>query len=162
MLQIFKLFPDANVNGDVGEQYLKREAYKAKIESSRLFHLVVGLVAGGTSFRMATKLVSTTKAISHMSCFCECREGFAASFVRVVFSVSLKKISEMLRCQWAFSIALDIGAKQGTSYLDFRVRFEHGSKLHNFHLLSIPLFGCKAVDIIFTAGSKLLDVIAPK
>eukprot|EP00171_Calliarthron_tuberculosum_P002636 IDg2636t1 len=161
-LQIFKLFPDANGDGDDGEQDLNREAYKVEIKSSRLFHLVVGFVACGTSFRMATRLVSTTKAVSHMSCFGGCSEGRAASFVRVVCAASLQKISELLRCQWAFSIAVDVGTKQGTSYLDFRVRFEHGAKVHNFHLLAIPLFHRKTADIIFTASSKLLDVIAPK
>jgi hypothetical protein len=111
---------------------------------------------------MSARLVSVAKTISHMSCFGWCSEGRAASFLRVVCAGILQEISELLRMQWALSLAFDVGSKQGTSYLDVRVRFEHDGKVHNLHLLAITLFHRKTAAVIFEAGSKLLDVIAPK
>lgn len=160
-LNIFKIFADADMDNDDGEQDLNRDAYKVEIKSSRLFNLIVGFIACGASFRMSSRLVCVTKTISHMSCFGGCSEGRAASYVRVVCAASLQKISELLRIQWAFSLALDVGSKQGTSYLDLRVRFEHHGKLHNLHLIAIPLFDRKTAAIIFEASSKLLNVLAP-
>ncbi len=160
-LNIFKIFADADMDNDDGEQDLNRDAYKVEIKSSRLFNLIVGFIACGASFRMSSRLVCVTKTISHMSCFGGCSEGRAASYVRVVCAASLQKISELLRIQWAFSLALDVGSKQGISYLDLRVRFEHHGKLHNLHLIAIPLFDRKTAAIIFEASSKLLNVLAP-
>lgn len=164
-LQVFKLvsITEPEAADEEGEQDVTNMArYKVEIKSSRLFHLLVGFVACGSSFRMAARLVNITKTVSHMSCFGGCNQARAASLIRVICAASLQKIAKLLRRQWAFSIALDVGSKQGSSYLDFRVRFEHQGKLHNVHLLAIPLFDRKSAETIFTAGSKLLDVIAPK
>lgn len=34
--------------------------------------------------------------------------------------------------------------------------------MHSFHLLSVPLVYLKTAEIIFSAGSKLLDLNSPK
>eukprot|EP00171_Calliarthron_tuberculosum_P003807 IDg3807t1 len=55
-----------------------------------------------------------------------------------------------------------VGGKMGTIYLDILVRFVVKSKLFNLHLLAIPLHGCKNASSIFTAATKMLEVLSPK
>lgn len=83
-------------------------------------------------------------------------------FVRVVCAASLQNIFDLRSRQWAFSFALDVGIKQGTSYLDFRARFEQDGKLHKLHLVAVPIVRRKTSAIIFAARSKLLGSLAPK
>ena len=140
LLQLASEHSAADVDNDDGEQDLNRDAYKVKIQSSRLFNLVVGFIACGASFRMSSRLVCVTKTISHMSCFGGCSEGRAASYVRVVCAASLQKISELLRIQWAFSLALDVGSKQGTSYLDYIRRYKVSEKfIYLLRNLKLPV-----------------------
>jgi hypothetical protein len=64
-------------------------------------------------------------------------------YTRVVCAVNLQNLSKLLSQCWAFALALDFGSKQGTSDLEFRLRFCHDDVFHNFHVLAIPLYDFK-------------------
>jgi len=46
----------------------------------------------------------------------------------------------------------------GKSYFDNRVRIHIDGKLHNFHILTIPMFNQHTADNIFRLVSRFLDV----
>jgi hypothetical protein len=96
-----------------------------------------------------------------MSCFKGCSEGRCATFTRVVCAVNLQKLSDLLSQCWAFSLALDVGTKQGTSYLDVRLRFGLDGVLHNFHMLALPMFERKTSRAIFDTVVKALSLLEP-
>jgi hypothetical protein len=161
-LEIFKLIvdPDRIDGGDgVDGEDVQPVLYEVKIASSRCFDLVLGFVSCGSSFRMSSRLADVTKSVSNMGCFAGCTEGKCAMYTRVICAVNLQKISEILSKCWAFAIALDVGSKQGTSYLDFRVRFYYDGLIHNFHVLAIPLYDRKTAAIIKNCICTAMDVI---
>lgn len=136
--------------------------YNVSIKSARLFHLIVKFVARCASFRMATGLAHDVKEVTNMSCFVGASEERVAHFVRVVCASNLQIIGHCLQRVWAFGIALDVGSKDGTSYLDIRARFCLDGKLRNLHLLAIPLHEGKTASAIFSAETRMLDVLAPR
>jgi hypothetical protein len=158
-LEIFKLFEDADRTDGAGGADVNIEAYEVKIASSRCFDLVLGYVSCGSSFRTTSRLVDFTKSVSRMGCFSGCTEGKIAMYRRVICAANLQKLSEMLSKCGVFAVALDVGSKQGTSYLDFRVRFCYAGVLHNFHVLAIPFYYHKTAEIIKNSPCKALDVL---
>lgn len=94
--------------------------------------------------------MDVTKTILHMDCFNRCTDEQTTSFVKVVYIMSLQKITELLHMQWAILLTLDVGSKQDTSYLDFQVWFKYQSKLHNLHFFPISLFNCDTIKVILT------------
>jgi hypothetical protein len=139
-----------------------RKDYQVKIRSARCFDLVVGFVAAGVSFRMASRLATHTQDVSKMGCFKRCSEGHCATFTRVVCAVNLQKLSSLLSQCWGFSLALDVGTKQGTSYIDVRLRFSVDDDMHNFHMLALPMFERKTASIIFNTIVKALSALEPR
>ena len=59
-------------------------------------------------------------------------------------------------------MASDTSTHYGKSYFDNRVRIHIDGKLHNFHILAIPMFNQHTADNIFHLVSRFLDVIAPQ
>ena len=73
----------------------------------------------------------------------------------------LQILSDILSSVWGFSIALDSSTHQGKGYLDTRVRFYLRGKLHNFHVLAIPLFERHTAENMFRVAVKCFDVLCP-
>lgn len=132
------------------------------IKSTRLFHLIVKFVARGASFRMAEGLAKDVIEVTNMSCFTGASRERITHFVRVTCASNLQVIADSLRRVYAFGIALDVGSKSGTNYLDIRARFINKSRLVNLHLLAIPLHDGKKAPALFFAATKMLNVLAPK
>lgn len=80
------------------------------------------------------------------------------SYVLPVF----KGIHEILRCWWEYSIELDVGHKQGTSYMGVWVKFcTTSGKLPNVHVVAIPLHDSKTEETQFNVCSKDLEIVDP-
>lgn len=139
-----------------------KESYSLLITSARLFHIVVKFVARGASFRMAALLAADTQEVTKMSCFTGATTERVSHFVSAVCTSNLQIIAAFLKRCWAFGIALDVGSKRGTNYLDIRVRFNRKAKLHKLYLLAISLHGGKTAPAIFGASSRMLDALAPR
>jgi hypothetical protein len=171
-LAIFQHFDDAALDEEstgaapsaiIPEQELNREAYFLRVNSIRMFKMVIGFVSKGASFRSASRFVAIAKDVTKMNYLSGCSEGRCATFVRIVFASSLQGIHEMLCGSWAYSIALDVGHAQGTSYLDVRVRFcTPSGTIANYHVLPIPLFENKTADTQFDLCRLVMDVVDPQ
>lgn len=135
--------------------------YTVVIKSARLFHLISRFIARGVTFRMAEGLASDVKEVTQMSCFIGASRERITHFVRTICASNFQNIATCMRRVYSFGIALDVGAKAGTSYLDIRARFTHGSCLVNLHLMAIPLHEGKRAPVLFAAAVKMLDVLVP-
>lgn len=160
-LRFFTVLEDSESESDDEDEDEEKD-YTVFIKSSRLFHLIVRFVARGASFRMAEGLASDVKEVTQMSCFVGASRERVTHFVRMVCVSNLQIIGHCLRGVYAFGIAFDVGAKGGTNYLDIRARFVHKSALVNVHLLAIPLHDGKRAPALFTAATKMLNVLAPE
>lgn len=158
-LRFFTVLEDSDESEDSDEE--DEKDYTVFIRSTRLFHLIVRFVARGASFRMAEGLASDVLEVTEMSCFAGASRERVTHFVRVVCAANLQTIGHCLRRVYSFGIALDVGAKSGTNYLDIRARFVHGAKLINLHLLAIPLHDGKRAPVLFAAATRMLDTLAP-
>jgi len=90
-----------------------------------------------------------------------------AGYARIVLAHSLQLISTILnpgknRSCWAFSLASDASTHYGSSYLDNRIRVHIDGKLHNFHLIAIPMYEKHSGKNMFILIRRVLDVICPR
>lgn len=151
-LSIFKEHEDAAATDN-------EEVYSVKILSVRRFKMVLGFVAKGASFRSASRFVDVAREVTKLSYLRGCSEGVCATYVRIICAASLQSIHDLLRDCWAYSIALDVGHAQGTSYLDVRVRLCTSGRLVNLHVVALPLHTNKTAEAQFNTASKALNVV---
>ena len=63
---------------------------------------------------------------------------------------------------WAFSLANDTSTHYSKSYFDNRIWGHINGKLHNFHLVAIPMFEQHTGENMFLLVSHVLDVLCPR
>lgn len=154
-LSAFKLHSDVAPDCNEG-------VYHVKLNSVRRFKLVLGFVSKGASFRSAARFVEVTREVTKLSYLRGCSEGVCAFYVRIICATSLQAIFQLLRHCWAYSIALDVGHSQGTSYMDVRIRFcTHSGSMANVHLIALPLHVNKTAAVQFDTAVKALDAVDP-
>lgn len=135
--------------------------YRAHIKNLKLFKLVIGQVALGSSFRLAARQIACVREELSLGYLRACDRGKVASFVRVAAAACLQKLREILCSVWAFSVAFDSATVQTTSYFDVRVRFVIGTTLHCCHLLCLPLFGSHTGQLMFDVFKEAMDALCP-
>ena len=140
---------------------LQTDRYRIPIKNPIQFRIIVGYVGGGASFRMASRFLQLTKDLTGLASLGSASEGKVTSLIRFVCAINLQKITEMLDSSWTFSIAMDMSTHISTSYLDIRIRVFVGGKIHNLHLLAIPMFSSHTGEEIFLHAERALDVICP-
>jgi hypothetical protein len=131
------------------------------IKNMKLFKLVVGQVALGCSFRVASRQISLVREELSLGYLNGCNQVMVSRFVRVAAAACLQKISEFLKRTWAFSVAFDSSTIQATSYFDLRVRFAADAELHCFHLVALPLHGSHTGQLMFDVFEQAMDAIIP-
>ncbi|EEY65122.1 uncharacterized protein PITG_16316 [Phytophthora infestans T30-4] len=136
--------------------------YEIVIKNQRLYDLAIKFVACGASFRLASRMVQCTKEETKMTFYGGCSDNRVAGYVRAVIASNLQKIALMMRSSWAYAIATDATAHQGTSYLDIRVRLWQNRSLHDFHLLTVPALNQHPAPSIMKTLEKFLDVMDDK
>ena len=85
----------------------------------------------------------------------------ASKHTQVVCAASFHFISDSLVKWWEFSLPFNVSMHQDNSYLDIHVWFFVKYILHNFPMLSIPLYGSHNVEFMFNALVVLLDSLDP-
>ena len=90
----------------------------------------------------------------------------AAGYARTVLAHSLHLIATILDPQknqstWAFSLANDASTHYGRSYLNNHIRIHVNGKLHNFHLLAIPMYETHTGENMFHLIMHVLDIVCP-
>jgi len=132
--------------------------YEVVIPNRDEFRLVVKNLSGGMSFRQLSVSMTISRRFWVLHSNCDSfliRTGVSrignltdmkvASYARIVLARSLQLITTILdpqknRSAWAFSLANDASTHYGRSYLDNRIRVHVDGKLHNFHLVAIPMY----------------------
>ncbi len=128
-----------------------------------LFRLAVRYVSCGTSFRMASELISCTYNVLGNPGLRVCSCDEISNFVQAVYAVNLQRIADLLRRSWAFSLALDSATHQSTSFLDlcFRIFVPNYHSIVNLHGCTLLMFDHHTRDIMSTMVSKFLTVLYP-
>ena len=89
-------------------------------------------------------------------------EGDVATHCRIVCSINLQYLKEILSKVWAFAIAIDAGNNAGTAYLDLRARCYFKNNLQNVHILAIPMREWHTGEYQYNLLAEAMDVIAPE
>ncbi|GMG17119.1 unnamed protein product [Phytophthora fragariaefolia] len=134
------LFEAVGKDGEAVKDVSEAVRYIARVKTHRQFSLLVKFIAGGASFRQAALQIECVKVETGIGDYGGCSDAVAANYARVGCAQSLQLLAECMSQVWAFSLAFDGSTHQGMSYLDVRLRFGRGNRLHNFHLLAVPLF----------------------
>ena len=154
-LKMFQRSESAAVEGSDGPL----TQYKVKINHSKRFSLVVGVVALGASFRLASRTMQLFRDESGIGLYSGCSDMLVADYARVACAVGLQVIYEALCRVTGFSIALDASTHQCMSYLDVRIRFLMHGNINNFHLLAIPLVDRHTGENMFNVVTTFLDAL---
>ena len=122
-LAVFKHHHDAALNDNEapGEQDINCEAYYVTIASVRNFKIVLGFISMGALFCSSSCPVDVARKVCKSSYLAVCGQGVCASYARIICAASFQAMHDILRGCWAYSVALDVGHAQGTSYLDLRI-----------------------------------------
>lgn len=130
-------------------------SYTLKVTNKSNFHIVIGQVALGSSFRMTSESIARHRTNGALAYIGSISEGEVARYVQALTAMSLQRIGNILkddRC-WAFSIAFDGATNHGESYIDVRARFCTGTQISNVHLLAIPI-------TVRHTGENMCNVVA--
>jgi len=138
-----------------------KEAYVANVPSKVQFYSCVKMVSSGLSFRQTSRVMHDMKETLGIPSLGSVSPQRVSSFIRIVCASNLQTIGTMLRSAWAFSIALDGGNKSDTSYLDVRIRVCIQNRLHNLHVIAIPMRERHTGENMFNLVSTTLDNLAP-
>jgi hypothetical protein len=86
-------------------------------------------------------------------------EGQVATYARIVCSVVLQKLRDILGESWAFSVSLDTSTVEGTGFMDVRICVCLAGKIINAHALALPLRDIHTGEVMFIELSRLLDAL---
>lgn len=136
-------------------------SYIASIKNPKQFQLVIGLLGTGASFRAVVQSIKCMIETLETSLVHSVSEKDVQRFARIACAVSLNKIRDILDHVWCFSVALDMSNHQSTGYFDIRVRVFVAGKLHNLHVMALPVFTRHTALNLFRAFQRLFDVLCP-
>lgn len=135
--------------------------YAITVTNTKQFQLVSRYLAAGLSFRQVSQVVMETKSVLGIGSIGSCHQGTVCRYARFICAMNLQCISEFLRQCWTFSVALDMATHMATSYCDVRIRICRNSAVHDFHLLSIPVYEKHTGEAIFNTFAKAMNAIFP-
>jgi hypothetical protein len=71
-------------------------------------------------------------------------------------------LSEMMRASWAYLVGLDASIDSfGVSMFDLRIRIPVNGDIHNFHMLTVPMFAEHSGEEMFKLLSDSLSALDP-
>jgi hypothetical protein len=133
----------------------------ARVKSKCKVNLVAKFVAFGVSFRHASKLYHLVKEETDMGSLGSVADYEVGQLCRIVCAVNLQYLKELFKKLWVFSIGLNAGNNEGSSYLDIRMLCFFKGNLQNLHLLAIPMQERHTGEYPYNLVVSLLDVLAP-
>ena len=135
--------------------------YLASFGNVTQFSLIVSQVSNGSTFRLCANVIQSTKEILDLAELGNICERKVIQAVRVTCAINFNVIRSLLDFIWAYSIAIDGGTKGSVPYLDIRLRFVFGGKLHNIHLVALPMHDSHTGENMFLLVSRFLDALNP-
>jgi hypothetical protein len=138
--------------------------YTATIKNVMRFELAIDHVSIGMSFRQVAGAIQHAKFRTKMSKLSGINDLIVGQYVRVLVATNLQAIADMLDddMAWAFSLAGDGSTHRGQPFFDLRVRICLKGRLHNLHLVAIPMFERRTALNIFSMLAKFLDALYSK
>ncbi|CAK9232025.1 unnamed protein product [Sphagnum troendelagicum] len=118
------------------------ESYLVTIKNSLQFDLAIRHVSVGLSFRQTSKVIEQHHSATKNAKLNGLNDHVVGQFVRILLTVSLQIISDVLTdpAVWAFSLAIDAGTHLGVPLLDQRIHMCLKGMLYNLHLVLVPFF----------------------
>ena len=113
-------------------------------------------MAAGLAFCQVAHVMLDTKDLLGIRSIDSCSEGIVRHYARLICSMNLKCIVELLRKLWAFSVALDTTTHMATAYCDVCIHICHKTTVHDLHLLSITVHDRHTCEIIFYTFAKAM------
>ena len=156
-LEVFQDTADASEGPRPGDT----DRYKIEIRNPLQFGLIVDFIRLGSSFRQAHRILESMRTRTGMATIGTCSRHRVSTYTRFTLAMNLQKICELLQNVWAFSLAMDMSTHMSSSYLDIRIRVCWSSKIHNFHLLAIPMPGRHTAEAIFNAADQAMTALCP-
>jgi hypothetical protein len=138
------------------------EEYIVEIKTANRFSLLIGCVALGASFRMASRMVHLVRNESGVGVYGGFSKLIAFNYTRVACAVALQVLSEALEHESGFSIALDSSTLHGMSYLYVRIRISLHDVIFNFHLLVLLSFDRHIGENMFDVLVQFLNAFYPQ
>ena len=118
----------------------QQNKFYVKLKNENQFTFVRELVAISCSFRQVSRIIETAKKTTGQVGKLGCASpGDIGGMVRKLVAINLQQLSVLLKKSWAFSIAMDGATHQSMSYFDIRATFGMNGKLHNFHVMAVPM-----------------------
>lgn len=125
------------------------------IKNMNLFNIAVGMVAMGSSFRLASRQLLWMREELQFGFLGGCDGRKVFTFIRVVVGACLQSLCSSLNKVWAFSVAFDLAIVESASYFNVRIWFIQRKKLHCFHLFARQCMALK-LWVMFKFLVKLL------
>src|SRR5436190_14365339 len=137
------------------------DGYTVTIKNPLQFHLIVGYLAKGLSFRQVEEVFLRMKQLTGMVALGSLNDTTVANYARVVCAINLQRLAEILNDDkmWVFSLANDASTHYGMSYFDNRIHFHRDGILYNVHVLAIPMFEQHTGENMSNLISNFLDIV---
>ena len=140
----------------------QQQRYEALWTNTLQLDLIVSFVAVGTSFCQASSLLLQTKEKTGLGYIGCTSIGKIIRAVRYVCALNLETMSRVLNDTWAYSIAVDGGAKSNVPYLDICARFCVGPRLFNVHVVALLMYESHTGENMAAAIEKFFCALCPK
>lgn len=137
------------------------ERYLLTYQNILQFKLLVTYISLGLSFRQCVGVLQSTKEHTNMGQIGNCNMLKVITTARYICAINYQHLYKILNNVVAFSIAFDGGNKCETHYLAVRVRFTIGNKLHNFHVVAIPMRDVHTGENMAELITGFLEVLCP-
>ncbi len=138
-------------------------SYNIRINNFDQLRYVQRLLGCGLSFVQCAKVVLASRKELGQAAKIGCAsENDVARITRITCALSLKMLSEIMCASWAYSVGLDVSTNSfGVSMLDFRICIPMNGDIHNFHMLSVPMFAEHSEEEMFKLLSDSLSALDP-
>jgi hypothetical protein len=87
-------------------------------------------------------------------------ENDVARIAHITCALSLEMLSEIMRTSWAYSVGLDaLTDSFGVNMLNLKIRIPVNGDIHNFHMLTVPMFAEHSGEEMFKLLSDSLSAL---
>lgn len=167
---VIKMFFHPDDHDDVAQQVISKlfqslddNKYQIIIKNPILFRLVQKYVSHGLSFRQIVAILTETKQELKTPLITGINATAVTTMIRIGCAISLQYLATILNKKsiWAFSLANDSSTHYGRSYFDNRVRIHLNGRIHNLHVIVMPIFERHTDQHLYDLVKSAFDILCP-
>ena len=138
-------------------------SYTVTIKNSLWFDLTIQHISAGLSFQQTACVMMQYPKALKVPELVGINNHMVGQFVRILFAVSLKIISDNINhlSIWAFTLAADSSIHMGVSFLVQRIRVCVHGVFKNLHLIMVSFSERHTVQNYINLMKALLDSLSP-